>query len=137
MTRLLPTRRIALPALVLAVLVVAGFVFQAEGQTVAPQKIAVVVDTSHGPDAALVARAEQVLGAAEAAGAQSQLRVTRTSTEQLSVTHYLAAKGYDVIVGVGLDRAVAVDPVTAKYPGTAIETVSPDALGAAVAAARR
>jgi basic membrane lipoprotein Med (substrate-binding protein (PBP1-ABC) superfamily) len=137
MTHLLPTRWIALPALVLAVLVVAGFVFQAEGQTVAPRKIAVVVDTSHGPDAALAARAAHVLGAAEAAGAQGQLRVTRTSTEQLSVTHYLAAKGYDVIVGVGLDRAVAVDPVTAKYPGTAIETVSPDGLGAAVAAAQR
>jgi basic membrane lipoprotein Med (substrate-binding protein (PBP1-ABC) superfamily) len=137
MTHLLPTRWIALPAVVLAVLVVAGFVFQAEGQTVAPRKIAVVVDTSRGPDAALVARAGQALGAAEAAGAQGQLRVTRTATEQLSVTHYLAAKGFDVIVGVGLDRAVAVDPVTSKYPGTAIETVSPGARGAAVAAARR
>jgi basic membrane lipoprotein Med (substrate-binding protein (PBP1-ABC) superfamily) len=137
MTHLLPTRWIALPAIVVAVLVVAGFVIQAEGQTVNPPRIAVVVDTAGGPDAALIAQADEALEAAEAAGADAQLRVTRTPTEQLSVTHYLAAKGYDAIVGVGLDRGVAIEPVTAKYPGTTIRTVAPAQLATAVAVAAR
>ena len=37
-----------------------------------------------------------------ARGAEAELRITRTPTEQLSVTSYFAARGYDV-VGVGLD----------------------------------
>jgi basic membrane lipoprotein Med (substrate-binding protein (PBP1-ABC) superfamily) len=135
MTRLLPTRWIALPAIVLAVLVVAGFVIQAEGQDVRPPRIAVVVDTSKDPAPGLIDRASKALERAEAAGADAQLRVTHTSTEQLSVTHYLAAKGYDAIVGVNLDRAVAVDPVAAKYPATALTTVAPGKLVAAVTAA--
>jgi len=137
MTHRLPIRRIALPAIVLAVLAVAGFVFQAEGQTVRPARIAVVVDTPQGSDPALVERAEAAVAAARAGGAGAQLRVTRTATEQLSVTHYLAAQGYDAIVGVGLERSVAVDPVSAKYPDTTIATVAPGALAAAVATAAR
>jgi hypothetical protein len=137
MTHLLPTRWIALPAVVLAVLVVAGFVIQAEGQTERPPRIAVVVDTANGPDVTLVARAERALAKARTGGADAQLRVTRTPTEQLSVTHYLAAKGYDAIVGVGLARSIAVDPVAARYPGTAIDVVAPGALASAVAAAAR
>ncbi len=64
-----------------------------------------------------------VIAAAEAAGAD--VRVARTSTEQLSVTHLFAAKRYDVIVGVGLDRRVAVDPVAEHYPGTRFALVAP------------
>ena len=138
MTRFLPTPWIALPAIVLAVLAVAGFVIQAEGQTVRPARIAVVVDTSQGPNPPLVERAAQALARAEAAtGAEFQLRVTRTPTEQLSVTHYLAAEGFDTIVGVGLDRSLAVDPVAAKYPETRIATVAPGGLSAATIAAGR
>jgi basic membrane lipoprotein Med (substrate-binding protein (PBP1-ABC) superfamily) len=137
MTHHFPIRRIALPAIVLAVLAAAGLVFQAEGQIVRPARIAVVVDTSQGPDPALVQRAEAAVAAAKAGGADAQLRVTRTATEQLSVTHYLAAKRYDAIVGVGLERSVAVDPVAAKYPGTAIATVAPGGLAAAVTTAAR
>src|SRR4051812_35320515 len=137
MTHHLPTRWIALPAIVLAVLAVAGFVFQAEGQTARPARIAVVVDTSQGPDPGLVERAEAAVAAADAGGADAQLRVTRTPTEQLSVTHYLAAEGYDAIVGVGLDRSLAVDPVAARYPETTIATVAPRALAAAVTTAAR
>jgi hypothetical protein len=132
MTHFLPIRWIALPAVVLVVLVVAGFVIQAEGQTVQPKRIAVVVDTATGPDPALIERAERTIAAADASGAQAQLRVTHSPTEQLSVTHYLAAKGYDAIIGVNLDRAIAVDPVAAKYPRTLITTVAPDELAAAV-----
>ena len=136
MTHLIPTRWIALPAIVLAVLVVAGFVFQAEGQTPQPTRIAVVVDTSRGPAPQLVERAAATLRRTEAAtGAEGQLRVTKTPTEQLSVTHYLAAKGYDAIIGTGLNRAIAIGPVAAKYPGTRLTTVSPENLSAALAAA--
>ena len=139
MTYVLPTRRTscraalaALAAIVLAVLVVSGFVVQAEGQTALPTRIAVIVDTSKGPAPALVEHA-----AAVTARAGADLRVTRTATEQLSVTHYFAAKGYDAIVGVGLDRAIAVDPVAARYPDTRVTTVTSAGLDAALAAAAR
>jgi hypothetical protein len=46
----------------------------------------------------------------------AQLRVPRSPTEQLSVTHLFAARGA-TIVGAGLDRRVAVDPVAARYRG--------------------
>jgi hypothetical protein len=136
MTNFLPTRWIALPAVVLAVLVVAGFVIQAQGQPVRPTRIAVVVDTSKGPAPAVVDRADAALRAVEAAaGAEGQLRVTRTPTEQLSVTHYLAAEGYDAIVGVDLDRAIAIDPVAARYPHTRLMSIAPAELEGAVTAA--
>jgi hypothetical protein len=136
MTSNLPNRWIALPAIVVAVLAVAGVAIQAEGQTVRPARIAVVVDTSKGPAPALVDRATAALRAAEdATGAEGQLRVTHTPTEQLSVTHYLAAKGYESIVGVGVDTALAIDPVAARYPDTRLENVAPAGLDAAVHAA--
>ncbi|MEA2280078.1 MAG: hypothetical protein QOK21_685 [Solirubrobacteraceae bacterium] len=50
------------------------------------------------------------------ARAGAQLRVPRSPTEQLSVTHLFAARGA-TIVGAGLDRRVAVDPVAARYSG--------------------
>jgi hypothetical protein len=118
MTRLFPTfpnRWLALPALVVAVLFVAGFVFQAEGQSPVPPRFVVVVDESAGRDAAAIDAATDAIRAAR--GADGELRITRTPTEQLSVTSYFAARGYD-IVGVGLDRAIAVDPVAARYPET-------------------
>jgi hypothetical protein len=49
--------------------------------------------------------------------ADAQLRVPRSPTEQLSVTHLFAARGA-TIVGAGLDRRVAVDPVAAHYPAS-------------------
>jgi hypothetical protein len=59
-----------------------------------------------------IARAQ---AAAERTGAQ--LRVPQTSTEELGVTHLFAARGYDTIVAVDLDRRVSVDPVAERYPG--------------------
>jgi hypothetical protein len=56
-----------------------------------------------------------VVAAQRAAGPGAELRVPRTATEQLSVTHWFAARGYDVI-GIGLSRRIAVDPVAARYP---------------------
>jgi hypothetical protein len=49
-------------------------------------------------------------------GGDAELRTPRSPTEQLAVTHLFAARGY-AIVGAGLDRRVAVDPVARRYPG--------------------
>jgi hypothetical protein len=63
---------------------------------------------------------ETALAAQRAAGPDATLRVPRTATEQLSVTHWFAARGYD-IVGLGLSRRVAVDPVVARYPNVTFQ----------------
>jgi hypothetical protein len=60
---------------------------------------------------ALIERAQAV---AERTGAQ--LRVPQTSTDELGVTHLFAARGYDNIVAIDLDRHVSVDPVAERYP---------------------
>jgi ABC-type sugar transport system substrate-binding protein len=77
------------------------------------RRVVVVVDASASP--AVLAEAEAAVAASHG---EATLRVPRTATEQLSVTHYFAAKGYDAIIGVGLDDRVAVAPVAAKYPHT-------------------
>jgi hypothetical protein len=150
-TTKLPTRWLAVPALALVVLVAAGFVFEADSRTERPARVLVVVDASGGPaepaartaggaapEARLVARATAATRRADAApGVEAQLRVTRTATEQLSVTHFFAARGYDAIVGVGLDRRVAVAPVASRYPATQFTLVGGRGLAAAVAAAAR
>jgi hypothetical protein len=63
-------------------------------------------------DPALVSTARAV-----AAREHADLRLPRTPTEELAVTHLFAARGY-TIVGVGLVRRIAVDPVRARYPDT-------------------
>lgn len=62
-------------------------------------------------------RVVTIASAPQAAGLAGDVRVARTPTEQLSLTRFFAAKGYE-IHGVGLDRRVAVDPVAARYPDT-------------------
>jgi basic membrane lipoprotein Med (substrate-binding protein (PBP1-ABC) superfamily) len=128
---------IAIPVLVLLVLAVAGYVLEADSRTEQPTRVLVVVDTAGEPNAALVRRATAALRQAERSGADADLRITRTPTEQLSVTHYFAAKHYDAIVGVNLDRTIAVDPVEAEYPDTRFALVPELALGDAVTAAAR
>jgi len=127
MTRLLPIFLIA--ALVLGV---AGFVMPAEGQSPAPPRFVVVVDESAGRDQAAVDAATRAVKAAR--GADGELRITRTPTEQLSVTSYFAARGYDVI-GVGLDRQIAVDPVAERYPDTRFTLTDSSGLPSRAAAA--
>jgi basic membrane lipoprotein Med (substrate-binding protein (PBP1-ABC) superfamily) len=123
-------------ATVVAALGAAGFAFQAAGQTDRPARFVVVVDTTSGPDPALVERAAAAVRRAErATGAEGELRVTRTPTEQLSVTHYFAAREYDTVVGVGLDEAIAVAPVAERFPGTRFSLTGLRGLAAAVAAA--
>jgi hypothetical protein len=89
-----------------------------------------VVDAAAGQDPAVLAEAR---AAVEAAGAEAQLRVPRTATEQLSVTHLFAAKGYALVVGVGLDRRIAVDPVLDRYPDTRFVAAAPGTVSDALA----
>jgi hypothetical protein len=128
---------ISIPVLVLLVLAAAGYVFEADSRTEQPRRVLVVVDTAGRQDPHLVERATAALRRAERAGAEADLRVTRTPTEQLSVTHYFAAKRYDAIVGVNLDRTIAVAPVEAEYPETRFTLVTEPGLTAAVATAAR
>jgi hypothetical protein len=110
----------------LAAVAVTGAV---QAAAAAPErKVVVVVDASAGP--AVVAEAE---AAVKAAGGEVELRVPRTPTEQLSVTHYFAVRRFDRIVGVGLDPRVAVRPVAEKYPETRFEAVRPGRIAQALA----
>jgi basic membrane lipoprotein Med (substrate-binding protein (PBP1-ABC) superfamily) len=95
------------------------------------RRVVVVVDAAAGRDPAVLAEAR---AAVAAAGGEAQLRVPRTATEQLSVTHYFAAKGYTLVVGVGLDRRVAVAPVAAEYPRTRFVAAAPGRVARALAA---
>jgi basic membrane lipoprotein Med (substrate-binding protein (PBP1-ABC) superfamily) len=89
-------------------------------------RVAVVVNAG---DHAAVARAEAV-----ARGADVALRVPRTPTEQLQVTHLLAVAGYDAVVGVGLDRRIAVAPVARRFPAVRFIAADEATLAAAVRA---
>jgi basic membrane lipoprotein Med (substrate-binding protein (PBP1-ABC) superfamily) len=97
----------------------------------APERqVVVVVDAAAGRDPAVLAEAR---AAVERAGDGAQLRVPRTPTEQLSVTHYFAAKRYDLVVGVGLDRRVAVTPVARRFPETRFVSAPPGRAAAVLA----
>jgi hypothetical protein len=96
----------------------------------APQRrVVVVVDATAGRDPAVLAEARSVV---ERAGDEAQLRVPRTPTEQLAVTHYFAARGYDLVIGVGLDRRVAVTPVARKFPCTHFVAARPGEIARAL-----
>ena len=94
------------------------------------RRVVVVVDAAAGRDPAVLAEARS---AVQRAGGEAQLRVPRTVTEQLSVTHYFAARGYSLVVGVGLDHPVAITPVAARFPHTEFVTAAPGRVGAALA----
>jgi basic membrane lipoprotein Med (substrate-binding protein (PBP1-ABC) superfamily) len=121
------TNRFLLIAGLLALIVFGGL----QTASAAPERrVVVVVDAAAGADPAVLAEAK---AAVEAAGSEAQLRVPRTATEQLSVTHYLAAKGYRLVVGVGLDRDVAVTPVAEKFPSTTFVEAEPGHIARAMA----
>jgi basic membrane lipoprotein Med (substrate-binding protein (PBP1-ABC) superfamily) len=75
--------------------------------------VAIVVAGQAADQPAVVERARKV-----AADEGAQLRVPRTTADQLGVTHLLAAAGYDKVITVGVDRRVAITPVAARYPET-------------------
>jgi hypothetical protein len=94
------------------------------------RRVVVVVDAAAGRDPAVLAEARS---AVRRAGGEAQLRVPRTATEQLSVTHYFAARGYSLVVAVGLDRRVAIAPVETRFSHTRFVTAAPGHVGAALA----
>ena len=83
-------------------------------------KTVIVLGGEAARSPALIERAQAV---AERTGAQ--LRVPQSSTEELGVTHLFAARGYDTIVAVDLDRHVSVDPVAQRYPGVRFTNTLP------------
>jgi basic membrane lipoprotein Med (substrate-binding protein (PBP1-ABC) superfamily) len=94
------------------------------------RRVVVVVDAAAGRDPAVLDEARAVVARA---GDGAQLRIPRTSIEQLSVTHYFAAQGYDLVIGVGLDQRVAVTPVVEKFPRTTFVDARPGQVARALA----
>ena len=121
------TQRSLLIAGLLALIVFGGL----QTASAAPERrVVVVVDASAGADPAVLAEAR---AAVKAAAPEAELRVPRTPTEQLSVTHYFAARGYRLVIGVGLHRDIAVTPVAAAYPRTRFVAVEPGQVARALA----
>jgi basic membrane lipoprotein Med (substrate-binding protein (PBP1-ABC) superfamily) len=120
------TQRLLLIAGLLALIVFGAL----QTASAAPERrVAVVVDAAAAEDPAVLAEAK---AAVAAAGPEAQLRVPRTATEQLSVTHYFAAQGYRLVVGVDLDRDTAVTPVAEEFPRTSFVTAEPGGLARAL-----
>ncbi len=127
------TRRRTVDTATLALLVagcaqVAGA--QSDGAAASGARVVVVAGPALASDPA-------ALAAVEDAGAE--LRAPRSPTEELSVTHLFAARGY-AIVGAGLSRRIAVDPVARRYPAARFRLLAarprPSEVRTAVAAAR-
>jgi hypothetical protein len=78
------------------------------------ERVAVVMDGSVAHDPARRAAADEWLKAHGAADVVP--RVAEGPTQQLAVTSTLANRGYDVILAVGLDGPIALDPVVRHYP---------------------
>jgi hypothetical protein len=74
--------------------------------------------SAHGGVAVVLAGKAAERGDLRDAAQGATLRVPRTAAEQLAVTHLLAARGERTVIGVGLDRRVAVAPVARRYSGT-------------------
>lgn len=117
MTRVLSTYLGCVAGLVGAVLAAAALAQPAASDH---PRVAVVV-------AGRAAERPELLADVQAAvkRAHAELRVPRTPTEQLGVTHLLAAGRYDEVIGVGLDRRVAVAPVARRYPHTRFVSAPP------------
>jgi basic membrane lipoprotein Med (substrate-binding protein (PBP1-ABC) superfamily) len=100
--------------------VAAGLAHTAESDR---PKVAIVVAGQAAEQPAVVERARRL-----ASDTGAQLRVPRTSADQLGVTHVLAASGYDEVITIGVDRRVAIDPVAARYPDTRFVESSANAI---------
>jgi hypothetical protein len=102
-------------SILLAALAVGGATAQAGGESSSRKSVAVVLAGNAATRADLIAALKGVT-----------VRVPRSGAEQLAVTHLLAAQGVRRVIGVGLDRRVAVEPVARRYPGTRFESVAAD-----------
>jgi basic membrane lipoprotein Med (substrate-binding protein (PBP1-ABC) superfamily) len=111
MTRSIRTRIVALATIGTAAL--AGSAVAATlGHTAEPSsngKSAIVIAGRAANDAGLIERARRK---------NSDLRVVNANAEELGVTLMLAARGYDEVVTVGVDRRTAIEPVQRRYPDT-------------------
>jgi hypothetical protein len=95
-------------------------------------RVAVVLGGRAASDPTLLARAGALTTRAH--GADVQLRIARTPTEELAVTHVLAVEGYDAVVGLDLDRTVSVAPVARRFPHVRFVSARPATLAAVVRA---
>ena len=117
-------------SLIIAGLLALVLVGVSQVASAAPERrVVVVVDTTAGQDPAVLAEAQAAVARSHGT---AELRVTRDPTEQLSVTHYFAARGYDLVVGVGLDDRVAVAPVVRKFPHTQFVAARPGQIARAI-----
>jgi len=117
-------------SLIVAGLLALALVGVSQVASAAPERrVVVVVDTTAGQDPAVLAEAQAAVARSHGT---AELRVTRDPTEQLSVTHYFAARGYDLVVGVGLDDRVAVTPVVRKFPHTQFVAARPGQIARAI-----
>jgi basic membrane lipoprotein Med (substrate-binding protein (PBP1-ABC) superfamily) len=113
-----PLRTLA--AITLATLAAAGCA-QAAADGPHHDKVVVVLGGEAAKSPAMIEQAK----AAVARMDDAQLRVPQTSTDELGVTHLFAARGYDTIVAIDLDRHVSVDPVAERYPGVRFTSTLP------------
>ena len=110
MNRSIRTRIAALAAIATAAL--AGSAVAATLGHTATQdngRSAIVIAGQAAGDGALIERARS---------AGKDVRVVNSYADQLGVTLMLAARGYDEVVTVGVDRRTAIAPVQARYPDT-------------------
>src|SRR3954451_651499 len=61
----------------------------------------------------------------QARSAGQDVRVVHTNADELGVTLMLAARGYDEVVTVGVDRRTAIVPVQRRYPDTHFVVADP------------
>jgi uncharacterized protein YcfJ len=122
------SRRSAGAAAVLAAAALAAACSQAA--TSDPPRVAVVVGGRAVGEPAIVDRARAVVASVH--GVRAQLRVPRTPTEELAVTHQLAVEGYDAVVGIDLDGRIAIAPVARRFPRLRFIAGEPASLARAV-----
>ena len=127
MTKTIQTRFAILASIALALF--AGSAIASPEDTTS-QRAIVVAGTAATDKAALAA-------AHAAADTQhADLKVVRTTAEQLGVVHMLAARGYDTVVTIGVDRRSAIAPVSEKYPHVRfVAAKAVNGLGAAMSGA--
>ena len=119
--------RIALPGAIALALFAGSAIASPEDNT---SQRAIVVAGVAANDKAALTQAHAVADATDA-----DLKVVKRSAEQLGVVHMLAARGYDTVVTVGVDRHSAIAPVAEKYPRVRFVAAEAIGLGAAMSGA--
>jgi basic membrane lipoprotein Med (substrate-binding protein (PBP1-ABC) superfamily) len=121
------TTRVAAAAVVVGALFAGSAIASPEDHS---SQTAVVIAGASATDKAALSQAHAVADATN-----SDLKVVKTDAEQLGVIHMLAARGYDTVVTVGVDRRIAIAPVAEKYPHVRFVAAKANGLGAAMSGA--